>query len=347
MALSLQEIRARAKAAEERKKNPQGGFEKKPDAFLAHWNIPENTAFGLRFLPDGNQNADYPWKERRMINLTFSGIKGGEQKPVRITVPCNEMWGPVNSCPVLAELRTWDWNDQTMKDIASKYWPKKSWIMQCFIAPGSENIVQDDMAPENPIRRVIVNKEIFDLVYQIYVNDEVEHLPVDYVHGRDFNIMKTKNGGGFAEYNKSAYKFSERALNAQELEAIEKFGLFDLSDFMPKQPTAEELNAIKEMFEASIDGEQYDPERWAQYYRPAGVPAPSSNGNSHSKPSESPSLTAEQQAQALAALSKVNQETVTQPVVSTPVPQAEAPAANLSTADLLAKIRARGNTNAQ
>jgi len=347
MALTLQEIRARAKAAEERKANPQGGnFERKPDAFLAHWNIPENSPLTLRFLPDGNPNADYPWKERRMINLTFAGIKGGDQKPVRVTVPCYEMWGPVNSCPVLAELRTWDWNDPALKDIASKYWPKKSWIMQCMIAPGCATKVQDDMPPENPIRRVVVNKEIFDLVYQIYVNDEVQELPVDYAHGRDFNIVKTKNGGGYAEYNKSAYKFSERALTTEELQAIEQFGLFDLEDYMPKKPSEDELAAIKEMFEASIDGEQYDPAKWAQFYRPAGVPAPHSNGNTGSKSNESaPTLTNEQQAQALAALAKsapVVTETVVQeqPKVQ---PEVQTPAASTSTstADLLAKIRAR------
>ena len=348
MALSLQEIRARAKAAEERKNNPQGNFERKPDAFLAHWNIPESQPLTLRFLPDGNPNSDYPWKERRMITLNFNGIVGGDQKPTKVVVPCYEMWGPTNSCPVLAELRTWDWNDETMKKIASSYWPKKSWIMQCFVAPGCTTPVKDDLAPENPIRRVVINKEIFDLVYQIYVNDEVADLPVDYVNGRDFNIMKTKNGGGYAEYNKSSYKFSSRALSAEELEAIDKFGLFDLSEFMPKQPTSDELNAIKEMFEASVNGEQYDPTRWAQYYRPAGVSAPSTNSNPRTKPSESAgALTTEQQAQALAAIAKVQAPApvAQEQAVQTPIaePEVSTPAAStgMSTADLLAKIRAR------
>jgi len=31
---------------------------------------------------------------------------------------------------------------------------------------------------------------------------------------------------------------------------------------------------IKEMFEASVDGQPYDAERWSQYFRPAGVGAP-------------------------------------------------------------------------
>jgi len=31
---------------------------------------------------------------------------------------------------------------------------------------------------------------------------------------------------------------------------------------------------MKEMFEASVDGQPYDTERWGQYFRPAGVQAP-------------------------------------------------------------------------
>jgi single-stranded DNA-binding protein len=40
---------------------------------------------------------------------------------------------------------------------------------------------------------------------------------------------------------------------------------------MPKRPSAEELNAQFEMFEASVEGDLYDPARWANFYRPYGV----------------------------------------------------------------------------
>ena len=43
---------------------------------------------------------------------------------------------------------------------------------------------------------------------------------------------------------------------------------------MPKKPTDVELKVIKEMFEASVDGQPYDNERWGQYFRPAGLSAP-------------------------------------------------------------------------
>jgi hypothetical protein len=43
---------------------------------------------------------------------------------------------------------------------------------------------------------------------------------------------------------------------------------------LPKKPSDVELKVIKEMFEASVDGQPYDTERWGQYFRPAGVQAP-------------------------------------------------------------------------
>jgi hypothetical protein len=58
------------------------------------------------------------------------------------------------------------------------------------------------------------------------------------------------------------------------ISAVEQYGLFDLSSFLPKKPTDVELKVMKEMFEASVDGQPYDTERWGQYFRPAGVQAP-------------------------------------------------------------------------
>jgi hypothetical protein len=46
--------------------------------------------------------------------------------------------------------------------------------------------------------------------------------------------------------------------------------LYNLADFLPKQPDETALKVIKEMFEASVDGQPYDPDRWANYYKPAG-----------------------------------------------------------------------------
>lgn len=273
MALTMAEIRARLQAQENKGKEGGGGYSNEPQAFLAHWNIPEGIPLNLRFLPDGGNN-DYFWKEVDRINLWFAGVKGGDQKAVKVVVPCNEMWGPINSCPVLKEVREWyKSKDPVLEQQAQKYWKKKSYLFQVFVAPDSCEI-EGDVMPENPIRRVMFNKPLFNKVKSILMNPKIPHLPTDFEHGRDFAIIKGKNGGGFAEYDQSQWDMYERPLNDLERAAIDKYGLFDLSEFMPKQPTEAELQAIAEMFEASVNGEQYDPARWAQFYRPAGVQAP-------------------------------------------------------------------------
>ncbi|MFZ4600612.1 MAG: hypothetical protein ACOYNN_18365, partial [Terrimicrobiaceae bacterium] len=105
------------------------------------------------------------------------------------------------------------------------------------------------------------------------MDPELENLPTDYSAGLDFRIAKTQKGG-YADYNTSKWARKESALTEAEQAAVEKYGLFDLSTFLPKKPTAVELNVIKEMFEASVDGQPFDAERWGQYYRPAGMSAP-------------------------------------------------------------------------
>jgi hypothetical protein len=63
-------------------------------------------------------------------------------------------------------------------------------------------------------------------------------------------------------------------LTEDEQAAIATHGLYDLSTFLPKKPGDVEMRVIKEMFEASVDGQPYDTARWGQYFRPAGVNAP-------------------------------------------------------------------------
>lgn len=348
---SLAEIRALLKAEQEKNeaiKNGKPLGNSQPDAFLAFWNIPENQPLNLRFLPDADQNNPYFWRERDMITLTFQGIVGQHTDLVKVQVPCNEMW-EAKSCPVLNELRQWyalakETGNDDLKDQASKYWKKKTYLFQCLVAPDSTE-VKDDNAPENPIRRVLVNKNIFDKVKSILLNTGVKELPTHFEQGRDFAIVKTKNGGGFNNYDMSQFSMSERPLNEVERAAIDQYGLFDLGEFMPKKPTPEELQAIAEMFEASVDGKPYDPARWAFAYRPAGVQKPATN-------TPAPAAT---QAPAAAPTAPV-QETVVPvaaPVapVAQPTPAPAAPAAApveaakpqaASTSALLAKLKAKG-----
>lgn len=267
MATSLAEIRAKLQAQENR---GQGGQSQGDNAIYAHWNIAEGTSARVRFLPDANPKNDFFWAERLMINLTFAGVKGqSDSKPVTVQVPCVEMYG--DACPVLAEVRTW-FKDPSLEEMGRKYWKKKSYLFQGFVR---ENPMSDDKTPENPIRRFIISPQIFNLVKAALMDPELENLPTDYQGGLDFTVTKTSKGG-YADYSTSKWSRKESALTADEAEAIEKHGLFNLSEFLPKKPSDAELKVIKEMFEASVDGQSYDAERWGAYYRPRGVSAPAS-----------------------------------------------------------------------
>jgi hypothetical protein len=324
---SLQEIRARLQAAESK----QGGQSTGGDnQIYPHWNMPEGSSAVLRFLPDGDSKNTFFWVERAMIKLPFAGIKGDmDSKQVQVNVPCVEMWG--DSCPILAEVRTW-FKDKSLEDMGRKYWKKRSYIMQGFVR---ENPLTEDRAPENPIRRFIIGPQIFTLIKSALMDPELEELPTDLMRGLDFRITKTSKGG-YADYNTSKWSRKESALTEAEQAAIQQHGLFSLTDFLPKRPTEVELKVMKEMFEASVDGQSFDMDRWGQYFRPAGVQAPSSaTSDSHA---DAPEVIAPAANPPVAA-SQFDDDSA--PVATAPISKPAGTGQNAQ--DILAMIRARQN----
>ena len=331
MATSLAEIRAKLQAQDNRTGGNQTGGD---NAIYPHWNIAEGTTAKVRFLPDGNSKNSFFWVERLMIRLPFAGIKGqADSKPVIVQVPCVEMYG--EACPVLAEVRTW-FKDKSLEEMGRKYWKKKSYLFQGFV---HENPIGDDKTPENPIRRFIISPQIFNIVKNALMDPEMENMPTDYAAGLDFTVKKTSKGG-YADYSTSSWSRKETALTAAEAGAIEQFGLFNLADFLPKKPTDVELKVIKEMFEASVDGQAYDPDRWSQYYKPAGFRG--GEGSTGDEPAARPAPVAAKPAPVASA-----------PIEDTPpfeVDEAEVPAATAPVEakpssqraeDILAMIRSR------
>jgi len=259
---TLAEIRAKLQEAQA----GQGGKSSGGDnAIYPHWNMAEGKEATIRFLPDGDSNNTFFWIERAMIKLPFAGIKGDtSSKPVQVQVPCMEMWN--ETCPILSEVRGW-FKDKSLEDMGRKYWKKRSYIFQGFVV---KNPIAEDTTPENPIRRFIIGPQIYQIIKSALMDPELNELPTDFNHGVDFRIAKTSKGG-YADYSTSKWSRVERALSDEERAAVEAQGLFNLKDFLPKKPTEVELKVIKEMFEASVDGEAYDMERWGQYFKPAGL----------------------------------------------------------------------------
>ena len=323
---SLAEIRARLAAAESNKGGQSTGGD---NAIYPHWNIDEGQSATLRFLPDGNAKNTFFWAERAMIKLPFAGIKGEmDSKQVQVQVPCVEMWG--DACPILAEVRGW-FKDKSLEDMGRKYWKKRSYVFQGFVR---ENPLSEDRTPENPIRRFIIGPQIFTIIKSALMDPELEELPTDLLRGLDFRITKTSKGG-YADYSTSKWSRKESALTEAEQAALAAHGLFDLAEFLPKKPSDTELKVMKEMFEASVDGKPYDPDRWSQYFRPAGVSAPAGGSTAAAAPVEAAEAPAARPA--VAATSSFDEDDA--PTATAPVVKPAAGGQNAQ--DILAMIRAR------
>jgi hypothetical protein len=331
---SLAEIRAKLKEQENRaggNTNTGGG----DNAIYPFWNMKEGDTATLRFLPDGDNSNTFFWKERLMIKLPFAGVKGEtDSRPVQVQVPCMEMYG--ESCPILSEVRGW-FKDPSLEDMGRKYWKKRSYIFQGFVV---DDPLKEDSQPDNPIRRFIIGPQIFQLIKAALMDPDMEELPTDYTAGVDFRLSKGSKGG-YADYGASNWARRERPLGDAEMAAINNNGLFNLNDFLPKKPGDVELKVLTEMFEASVDGEAYDPDRWSQYFRPAGMAARTGDPNTQNNtPAPAPQPAA-------APVQETVNDTGWQDPAPAPAAQPEpapAPAENSGGAqDILAMIRARQN----
>ena len=315
---TLAEIRAKLKEQEQRQGgNTTGG----DNGIYPFWNMQEGSTATLRFLPDGDSNNTFFWRERSMIKLPFAGVKGEtDSKPVQVQIPCMEMYG--ESCAILNEVRGW-FKDPSLEEMGRKYWKKRSYLFQGFV---TDDPLKEETVPENPIRRFIIGPQIFQIIKQALMDPDMEELPTDYTSGIDFRLNKTSKGG-FADYSTSNWARRERPLNDKEMHAINSFGLFSLNDFLPKKPTDVEMKIMQQMFEASVDGEAYDSERWSQYFRPAGMSAMTGDPNTNANSTPTTTTT----------VVETKEETVT---VSEPV-VAETSAGGDNAKDILAMIRAR------
>ena len=328
---SLAEIRARL-AAQENKNQNNGPRTQSDNAIYAHWNISEGATATIRLLPDADNTNDFFWAERQIIKLPFNGIKGQpDAKQVIVQVPCVEMFG--DNCPVLAEVRPW-YKDDSLKDMANKYWKKRSYLYQGFVRA---NPLGDDQTPTNPIRRFVISPQIQTVIKASLMDPELEELPTDYARGLDFNIKKTSKGG-YADYSTSNWARKESPLTEAELAAIEAHGLFNLKDFLPKKPSEAELRVIKEMFEASVDGRAYDPDKWGAYYRPYGLEAPA--GASPAERTETAETSSAQSAPA-ATSNDVPWEEDAAPTANEPVVVPKSETSTDKAQDILAMIRQR------
>ena len=231
---------------------------------FSHWDLPDQGTATVRFLPDGNPDNPFFWVERAMIRLPFNGVRGqNESKPSVVYVPCMEMWN--ETCPILAEVRAW-LKEPQLEEMGRKYWKKRTYLFHGFVC--QSDLIEPEK-PANPIRRFVVSPQLFNPIRAGLLNPNIDELHTDYVKGLDFKIVKT-HLNGFADYSKSDWIYRESALNEKEKQVLTSFEIHNIDRHLPKKPNEQEQRVIWEMFEASIDGETYNPEKWGEFYKPRG-----------------------------------------------------------------------------
>lgn len=316
MSKTLEEIRKKLQTMGRR---PAAGSGFSDKTTYAHWNIPEGTSATVRFLPDANPENVFFWAERQMFKLPFRGIKGhDENKQVFVQTPCIEMWTGKNTCPILNEVRPW-WQDESLKQTASTYWIKRTYYMQGFVK--ADPLGETD-PPDNPIRKFIISPQIFAIVKAALLDPDMEESPVDYINGTDFIISKTSKGG-FADYSTSKWARKESSITEEMQNAINTHGLVDLSTYLPKRPTDEQVAAMFEMFQASLDGELYDPARWSEFYKPYGMDGSTGDDTHQETPKKVSVPVKSTPAVSRPAMQAVHEQEDTEPAVvsETPKPQ--------------------------
>ena len=138
---------------------------------------------------------------------------------------------------------------------------------------------------------------------------------------------KYGNRGEFQKKSPNAY--SAALLRINEIERRLETPISN--ETIGREPT-------KEMFEASVDGQPFDMERWGQYYRPAGSAAPAGAADTEEF---APAPVAKPTPAKAAALEEDDPVEVAEAIAAAPV---KAAASSNKAEDILAMIRARQKT---
>jgi hypothetical protein len=322
---SIQEIRAELLKEQQKANNNAAGGQRSYGASASYpfWDAPKNSTTVVRFLPDSDPSRVYFWRERQVIGIPFASVEGHpELSNVIVEVPCVKMYNKKNVCPILQDTRNM-WNTDE-EHIARLYYPKKSYLYQGFVVSGE---LQEAEVPENPIRRFIVNKSIHKVIESALADPEMDANPVDMEFGLDFRIIKTQTGQ-YADYGTSSFARRSRALSEAERAAVEQYGLFDLGEFLPREPDAEMMDVIVAMYQESRKPNSQYKLEWSKFYTPKGARLNVSN-------STKPTTTVDD----------ADDENVSRNT-ATAAPQVAQESASTSSVDIMAEIRSRmGNLN--
>lgn len=285
MTSAAERMRALLKQQETTQQKTSGGSDVFP-----HWDgeIGDNMSF--RLLPDGDSGNPFFWRSKCTRKIPFESVKGLDtgQRKIFVVIPAmttgTKQFTPnflgaeeynigKDRDPIQDLISDW-WNQgEEMQAQYRKY--KRTWqhFYQGFVRSAG-SIVEENI--QSPVRRFTFNDQIHKAVPALLMQDDIRNLPTDFENGRDFKLTIAQQGK-FKDYVTS-WGFNEGPLSDSEIEALENHELHELKIFLPKAPSDEQLEAIVEMFEASVAGMPYEPERWGRFYKPQGIDISQASG---------------------------------------------------------------------
>lgn len=304
------------------------------------WKIASNGTCTVRFLPDADDSNPFFWLERQEFKWDFVDNQNPHQS-ISIKMPCREMYDGAKTCQITNELRSW-FKGNGDEELARKYWPKKSYLYQGIIRRSE---LQEQQTPENPIRILPINKSIHQIIKDTVLSDNPDDMfeisPDDYEAGTDFIIKKTTSGE-YASYNTSRWANKTSPLDEDELAAVEKHGLFNLKERLAARPSDEAFEVQAAMFEASVNGEAWNPE-WEKFFKPWRDKNSQGDGETEGSALANQTTSVETGQDALSKLRARKGAASEAPEDDS---ESDAPTAKTSKDDVIAKLRAKKLKNA-
>lgn len=241
----------------------------------------------IRFIPDADATNDWFWRIRSTRKIPFNSIRLANGTIVnnrcRVSVPAfNLKKGDTNidnlsdeylylsSDDVIQNKIKGFWGEtKESKDLYYRYAKKDTYVYQGFIrTPGYET----------KLYRFLINKQLHEKIYSFMNDSEIDCIPSDPNHGRDFILRVSEKSAPIdgvttiiKDYNNSKWSNNESPLTEQEVAWLSENNPWVLSNFISKRPSVEQEEVMIELFEASYNDQPYDVERWLNIFKPDNI----------------------------------------------------------------------------
>lgn len=285
MALSIAELRNRINA------QPKQSTQTESSIF-SFSKLEPGDQVRIRFVADADEN-DVFWRPLCTRRLKFNSLKlangslvanqayasipafmmkKGESDPVKLLsishMMPNELYYS-NDDVINTKIKPlWDGTPEGTA-LYNRFGRTERYIFQGFVR--SEGY-------ETKLYRFIINKDLFNIIKGCLGDDEIDAIPSDPIHGREFILKvseKTANINGtprlVKDYSTSKWSSKETPLTEEEQAWLDANQAYVLKNFIPSRPTIEQEKVMIEMFDASYNDEPYDVAKWGKIFKPDNI----------------------------------------------------------------------------